>query len=294
MAATVIVFGADGQVGSALGRVALPEGWQVRRLGRRDADITQPDQVRASLTDDTIGVINAAAYTAVDKAESERDLAYAVNATAPGVIARVCAERRLPVLHISTDFVFDGSKAGPYLEDDPVGPLSVYGASKEAGERAVRAAAEKHIILRTSWVYAPQGSNFVRTMLRVGRERGHLRVVGDQTGAPTAALDIAATLIAMLQRAESAGWGTFHYSGTGVTTWFDFAAAVFEEAARHGNPVPELTRITTAEYPTPARRPANSALDCGKIARAYGIAAPSWREGVARCVDEIYRQEAGS
>ncbi|MGQ3031182.1 MAG: dTDP-4-dehydrorhamnose reductase, partial [Ferrovibrionaceae bacterium] len=231
-------------------------------------------------------VVNAAAYTAVDKAESDADQAFLVNRDGPAALARAAAAVGAPLIHVSTDYVFDGTKDGAYTEDDPVAPVSVYGRSKEAGERAVREAAERHVILRTAWVYSPFGNNFVKTMLRLGAEREELRVVADQRGCPTAAADIAAAIVRLA--GADHGWGTYHYSGAGPTTWHGFAEAIFAGAAARGAKVPaRVTAIGTADYPTPAVRPANSVLDCSRIDRVHGIVARNWREALEDCLDAL-------
>ncbi|HMG50546.1 MAG TPA: dTDP-4-dehydrorhamnose reductase [Inquilinus sp.] len=277
---TLVVFGAGGQVGRELATLATARGLAVRARARSEVDITDAAAVAEAVRGADF-VANCAAYTAVDKAEAERDQAFAVNATAPGVIARACAEAGAALVHISTDYVFPGDGDRPWREDDPIAPLSVYGESKAAGEAAVRAALPRHIILRTSWVFAAHGSNFVRTMLRLGAERPELRIVADQRGGPTAAADIAAAILAVRDRALAPGfsdWGTFHYSGAPATTWYEFAAAIF---AAQGGGGPKLHPIATSDYPTPARRPANSVMDCGRIARVFGVAQPDWRQSLA-------------
>lgn len=286
----LLIFGGGGQVAAALPG-ASPPGWDVRALGRDAADITRPAEVAAALdAARPAAVVNAAAYTAVDRAESEPERAVAANRDGARIVAEACAERGLRLIHLSTDYVFDGRKAGPYREDDPVAPLGAYGRSKAEGEAAVRAAGGRHVILRTSWVYGPVGQNFVRTMLRLGRERPELRVVDDQSGSPTSTADLADAILVIARRlaeGEGAGTGTFHFCGGGVTTWYRFAQAIFDEAARRGYPPPRLTPIATADYPTAARRPANSALDCSRIARVYGIRPRPWREALGRCIDRI-------
>ena len=255
----------------------------MRALARSEVDITDAAAVAAAVRGADF-VANCAAYTAVDKAETERDQAFAVNATGPGVIARACAEAGAALLHISTDYVFRGDGDRPWREDDPIAPLSVYGESKAAGEAAVREALPRHVILRTAWVFAAHGNNFVRTMLRLGAERPELRIVADQRGGPTAAADIAAAILAIRERALAPGfdgWGTFHFAGAPATTWHDFAAAIFAEK---GGAAPALHPIATSDYPTPARRPSNSVLDCGKIGRVFGLAQPDWRRALSAVV----------
>jgi dTDP-4-dehydrorhamnose reductase len=237
-------------------------------------------------------VINLAAYTAVDRAESDPEAAWAVNCAGAAHIAAACGESTAPLIHLSTDYVFDGCKSEPYREGDAVNPLGVYGRSKEAGERAVRAAVARHIILRTAWVYSAHGSNFVKTMLRLGAERPVLRVVADQQGCPTAAADIASALIVIAREIErgSTSWGTFHFAGAGSTSWHGFAEEIFDLTARLAawppGSRPRVEAITTDQYPTPARRPMNTALDCRKI-EAFGISTRPWRSSLAAVVREL-------
>jgi len=277
----LLVLGSNGQVGFELGRARLPAGMTVTGIDRDRIDITDRKAVFAAVPGHDL-VVNVAAYTAVDRAEGERDAAFAANAEAPGYIAEACRNEGAALIHFSTDYVFDGVKAGPYIEDDPVNPLGVYGESKEAGERAVRAALAEHVILRTAWVYGVHGHNFVKTMLRLADERRTLRVVADQRGSPTAAADLAAAIL-RIATAPTKRWGTFHFTGGGETTWHGFAEAIV------GGRVP-VEPIATADYPTPARRPANSVLDCGKIAAAYGIVGRPWQVALG----EVLGQTRGS
>jgi dTDP-4-dehydrorhamnose reductase len=288
----LLVLGSGGQVGHELCRLAWPTGYAIAGFDRDGIDITRREAVFAAVARERPDVvINAAAYTAVDRAESEPEAAWAGNCTGPGNLAAACAEARIPLIHISTDYVFDGSKTGPYREDDPVAPLGVYGRSKEAGDRAVREALPAHVILRTAWVYSAHGHNFVKTMLRLADERPVLRVVADQTGSPTSAADIAGAIAAIVQQlaAGNRPWGTYHFAGGGSVTWHGFAEANFELAAPWRGKPPRVDAITTAEYPTPAQRPANSVLDCSKIGQAFGIRPRPWREALADVVREIYR-----
>jgi len=289
--APLLVLGAGGQVGHELRRAAVPAGLAVVAHDRARTDASDSAAVARAMAEvRPAAVINAAAYTAVDRAEDDAAAAHRANAEAPAILARACAAAAVPLLHVSTDYVFDGTKPGPYDEADPVRPLGAYGASKEAGERAVRAAWDRHLILRTAWVFGAHGHNFVRTMLRLGAERPALSVVDDQRGGPTAAADIAAALIALaarLVRDSGAPAGTYHFAGAPAVTWHGFAQAIFASAARHGRTPPAVSAITTAQYPTRARRPANSVLDCGKLRRDYGIAAPDWRPALDAVVDEM-------
>jgi len=290
MSRAILVTGGTGQVGTAI----------VRENGGR-FDVVAPTRAELDLGDvgaieamiagrDWAAVINCAAYTAVDRAESEGDVAFAVNAEAPGALARATAARGIPLLHVSTDYVFDGSKAEPYREDDPVHPLGVYGASKEAGEQAARAGNPRHIILRTAWVVSPWGANFVKTMLRLGAERSELRVVADQIGCPTGATDIARALLTMAERLiadPDAPVGTYHFVNAGEASWHGLAEAIFGHVAAGGGAVPVVLPIPTSEYPTPAKRPMNSRLATDKIARDYGIAARDWRVMIEEVVGEL-------
>jgi dTDP-4-dehydrorhamnose reductase len=289
---TLLVTGAGGQVGQELARLCTKAKGDAVLLTRQDLDITNADAVAAKIeARQPSMVVNAAAYTAVDRAEEEVEQANAVNRDAPGHLARACAQAGIPLIHISTDYVFDGTKDGPYSETDPVHPLGVYGASKEAGERAVREAHRDHIILRTSWVYAAHGQNFVRTMLRVGAERDALGVVNDQHGTPTSAADIAAAVLAIADRIAAGkrdGWGTYHYTAKQATTWHGFAAEIFEQANLVKSPT--VDAIPTSAYPTPAARPANSVLDCRLIDIVFAPPRRPWQEGLADVLDELLQQ----
>ncbi|WP_029008287.1 dTDP-4-dehydrorhamnose reductase [Azospirillum halopraeferens] len=289
---TILVIGAQGQVARELARAVLPPGFALHTVGRPGLDVSDRAAVRECvLGSGAAAVVNAAAYTAVDRAESEPEMAFAVNAAGPGHLAAATAEAGLPLIHLSTDYVFDGTRQGPYREDDPVAPLGVYGASKEAGERAVREGNPHHVILRTAWVHSPFGANFVRTMLRLGAERDELRVVADQRGCPTAAGDLAAAIVEIVRQLvadrRDDAWGTYHLAGTGETTWHGFAEAIFARAAPRLGRHPVVHAITTAEYPTPARRPANSVLDCALAGRRFGVALRPWPEALAAVVDEL-------
>lgn len=292
MTLRLLIFGSTGMVATELRRLA-GEGLAVTALGRDDADLANPEACAARVSEaEADVVINAAAWTAVDKAEEEETLATRINAQAPGAMAAASAARGIPFLHISTDYVFDGGGDRPWREDDPVAPLGAYGRSKLAGEQAVLAAGGHAVILRTAWVHAAHGQNFLRTMLRVGEERARLAVVDDQRGGPTAAADIAVALVT-IARAWQAGRGVpgiFHFCGRPATTWCDFARAIFARAgwAR----TPEIEPIRTEDWPTPAARPANSVLDCAKIRAAYGIEQPDWRVSLETILAEIREQAA--
>lgn len=288
-AGPVLVTGGSGQLASA-----LATGPGVHRVGRPDFDFDRPESIEATFRSVAPRlVVNAAAYTAVDAAEKDVEAAYRANRDGPAILAGLCAKADIPLIHISTDYVFDGTKSSPYVETDPVGPQGVYGASKLAGEQAVMASGAKAIILRTAWVYAATGKNFVRTMLTVGKTRDRLTVVGDQHGCPTTADDLADAIRAIIRRLDQDGWkpayrGIFHAAGAGETSWHGLAVATFQEAARHGAKVPEIAPIATADWPTPAKRPANSRLDCSRLEQVFGIQMPQWRESLARTVDTIF------
>jgi dTDP-4-dehydrorhamnose reductase len=301
---TILVLGASGQVGGAalqtfetLGDVVSPT--------RQQIDLTDPESIRSTMHEiRPVWVINAAAHTAVDKAESERELAYAINAEAPGILGEEAQKIGAVVLHFSTDYVFDGSNTSAYLETDPTAPLNVYGKSKLAGEQALAATGAAHLILRTSWVYGATGKNFLLSILRMARERDQLRIVADQHGAPTWSFDLArltAHLVKHVNRlatemgcnaAEAAASlsGIYHASGAGHTTWFGFADAA-AEALRKYEPAGRLATvspISTAEYPTPARRPANSLLDCSKLERDFGWRMMHWQESLEQVMRELF------
>lgn len=289
----VLILGTTGQLGTELMRDIWPDGVSVSGLAHPAVDMADPGSIDAAVAGHGCDVVvNATAYTAVDRAESERDLAYAVNAAGVERLGLACKAKGVPLIHVSTDYVFDGTRPHPqpYRETDPVCPVNVYGATKEAGEALLRAAWERHVILRTSWVYAAHGANFVKTMLRLGRERDEVGVVDDQFGAPTAAADLAAAIAAITAQVvgtADAPWGTYHLTGTGWTTWAGFAEHVFHRLDAVEGRRPALRRIATADYPTPARRPANSRLDCSKAADAFGITLPPWQESADRVLNGL-------
>jgi len=288
---TILVTGAGGQLGSELMRRAPRADVMAIGLSSADLDITDARAVQEQVIQSgATVVVNAAAYTAVDKAESEPALAYAVNRDGTAHLAAACAEARIPIIHVSTDYVFDGTKNAPYTEEDPVHPMSIYGASKEAGEQALREIWPHHVILRTAWVYSPFGHNFVKTMLRLAQERDSLRVVADQQGSPTAAGDLAEAILRIVRRIGAGGnvtWGTYHYCGAGNTTWHGFAEAIIQLAAPALGHTVEVIPITTTEYPTPARRPANSVLDCSRIREQFDIQPRPWRESLKEVMTEL-------
>lgn len=278
----ILVTGGSGQVGTELRALGASYGYEVLAPGRDTLDLSDVISIAAAVASrDWYAVVNCAAYTAVDKAESEPDAADAVNALAPGLLARETAARGIRLLHVSTDYVFDGSKPGLYSEDDPVAPLGVYGRSKEAGEQAVRAANPDHVILRAAWVVSPHGSNFVKTMLRLGAERKSVRVVSDQRGCPTSANSIARALLTISGREGQSG--TFHCVDAGEASWWELARFIFDRAGMNVAVEP----ITTADYPTPARRPANSRLSTARLEQAFGIVPRRWQETVGEVVDRV-------
>jgi len=298
----VLVLGTPGQLGHELMRLAWPEGIAVFGVGFPDFDLRAEADVNRVMAEHAPDLaVNAAAYTAVDKAESEREIAFGVNRDGPLFLARDCARRGIPLIHVSTDYVFDGSGSTPRVEDDPIGPLNVYGESKAAGEGAVRENLDRHVILRTSWVHSPHGANFVKTMLRLGAEREEMSVVDDQHGAPTSAAHLARAIIALAARIARDGeipWGTYHAVDAGETTWRGFAERIFERLEREAGRRPRLKGISTADYPTPARRPLNSRLDGSKLRAVFGIEFPTWETGLNRTLDELFapppRQGEGS
>ncbi|MBF0627902.1 MAG: dTDP-4-dehydrorhamnose reductase [Magnetococcales bacterium] len=278
----VLLTGAQGQVGQEITPLALRQGWQILALERAALDITDPQAVRKTVTAfQPQIVLNCAAYTAVDLAESQPQQAFAVNRDGARHLAATCAEIGCPLLHISTDYVFDGTQSDPYPETAPPGPLGVYGASKWAGEEAIRAAWSNHLIVRVSWVFGFHGKNFVKTILRLAAERETLAVVADQYGGPTPAVAIADMMLNLARQALAPGfgqWGTCHYQGWPVVSWHDFAQAIVATAREQTRlPLRELRPIPTRDYPTPAQRPAHAILDCQRIRDQLGIDPPDWR-----------------
>lgn len=283
----ILIIGQNGQVSRALQSRLAGMGELIVR-GSDQLDLARPDHLRSpinALRPDLI--INAAAHTAVDQAESEPERAFAINATAPGVLAQVAVELGVPLIHYSTDYVFDGRKREPYTEADTPNPLSVYGRSKLAGEDAIRDAAGQHLILRTSWVYSSEGRNFLLTMQRLLQEKSHLRVVDDQIGAPTWAGTIAdstAHLIERWQAGRHGAWGTYHLTAQGETSWFGFAQAIGEHLIEQHKPCAVLEPIPSGAYPTPAPRPLNSRLDCTRLLQQWGVSQPDWRSALHQCL----------
>jgi dTDP-4-dehydrorhamnose reductase len=291
MSSPILVTGGTGQVARAL--EAASAGRAILRVGRPDFDFDAPDHIGDFLRAAAPRlIVNAAAYTAVDKAESEPEAADRANAAGPARLAAYAAGAGIPLIHISTDYVFDGLKGSPYVETDPTRPTGVYGTTKLAGENAIAASGARAIVLRTSWVYADSGKNFVLTMLNAARKTRHLRVVADQRGCPTAAADLAAAILSIADRLAE-GWddsfaGTYHAAGSGEATWHELAEAAFARAETHGLARPTVTPIATADWPTPARRPPDSRLDSGKLAETFGLRLPEWQDSVARTVDAVF------
>ncbi|MBL4836736.1 MAG: dTDP-4-dehydrorhamnose reductase [Kordiimonadaceae bacterium] len=289
----IFVAGASGQVALSLKEAVQGSEITLVTAGRPDFDLTKPKSVRKAITAfEPTAIVNAAAYTAVDAAETDEAAANAVNGDGAGVLAQIADELGVPFIHISTDYVFSGNKNGAYAEKDSVAPTGAYGRSKLAGELAVLIKNPNSIILRTAWVYSPFGKNFCRTMLSLAKDRDALGVVSDQTGNPTYAPDIADAILHILEGIEDNGWhdhyaGTYHLAGTGESDWFSFASEIFRVGGTLGHPVPTLNKLTTEEYPTPAKRPANSCLDCRKIESAFGITMPPWHRSTAACVKRI-------
>ena len=291
----ILLFGAQGQLGQALLAAAAAEEIDVTGPAEEAVDITDAKAVgetMAHLRPDL--VINAAAYTDVDRAESDVEMAWRVNAVGPQLIAEGAARAGVPVIHISTDYVFDGTKTGAYREDDPVAPISVYGKSKAAGEAAVRRATRRHLILRTAWLHGPYGRNFAKTVIRLATDRDELRIVADQFGSPTSAADLALAILRVAPRLLTAEdrFGTFHLAGDGATSWFGFAESIVDELAKITGHRPNVTPIATAEYPTAARRPQNSVLDSTGFAEAFGIRLGRWQGSVGTTVTAILTAEA--
>jgi dTDP-4-dehydrorhamnose reductase len=292
----LLLIGGKGQLGWEIVSAAKICGLDCEGIDTPQFDLKDRDAVERTVERGKYSlIVNAAAYTAVDKAESERDQAFAVNAEGPRYLAIACAKTNIPLIHISTDYVFDGNKTSPYIESDPLCPIGVYGESKAAGEKVVREALETNVILRTSWLYSSHGNNFVKTILRLAGEREELRVVSDQYGCPTYAADLAAAVLELAKRIGSQGsvrWGVYHYCGHGVTTWHGFAEKICELAGNY-RPlrVKRVKAISTVEYPTPARRPPYSALDCSKINRVFGIQTRPWQDSLAEMLAKLFTEE---
>ena len=289
----ILVCGANGQVGHEIVSRAAAFGLEALGTTRDEVDITQRQQVEDAVRQLRPGlIINAAAYTHVDHAETHAEQAYTVNRDGAAIIASAARDAAIPLLHISTDYVFSGTACAPYQESDLLEPTGVYGASKRAGEEAVRSCLGQHLILRASWIFGAHGHNFVKTMLRLARQRDQLSVVSDQIGCPTHAGSLAGTLLELAARYARQGtlaWGTYHYGGQPACSWFDFAEEIFRqaEAAKMLAKRPRVTAIDTAQYPTPARRPAWSVLDCRLFEETFGLQAPDWRRDLGAVLAEL-------
>jgi len=286
----LLLLGGTGQVGEELRALAMPDGVEVVAPGRSMLDLQNADAIASVIAAEPwSAVINAAAYTAVDRAESEEAIAFAVNAEAPSRLAIETGRRGIPLVHISTDYVFDGRKGSPYVEQDETAPLNIYGRSKLAGEHGVRAANPRHVILRTSWAHSPYRTNFVKTILRLAAERDRLTVVADQRGCPTAARHIAQSCLDIAMRCTSdparAPYGVYHFAGAGEASWFELATAIVDMSADRRAASPQVVPIRTADYPTPAARPPDARLDCTAIVREFGVSLRPWREGLRETID---------
>jgi len=294
----ILVTGKGGQLATGL-EAALPaRGFAPILVGQPEFEFDMPETVVAGFAAARPdAVVNCAAWTAVDAAEDEEAAAFRANALGPAQVAALCARAGVPLIQISTDYVFDGRKGAPYTEDDPPCPLGAYGRTKLAGEWAALAGSERVTVLRTAWVFAPMGKNFVRTMLTAGAQRPSLRVVADQHGCPTAAPDLADAIAGVLARIRDTGWradyrGVFHAAGGGETNWHGFAKAIFEAAGPFGGPRPHVEPIATSDYPTKAVRPTDGRLNCGRLARVFGVTLPHWRDGLARVMRELHAPAA--
>jgi dTDP-4-dehydrorhamnose reductase len=294
----ILCTGGSGQLGHALQNLAAERRLSLIAVSRPEFDFERPETIDASFNAAKPDfVVNAAAYTAVDAAETNIEAAEAGNHTGPLHLAQLCAGAGIPLIHVSTDYVFNGEKGAPYLETDPTSPTGVYGRTKRDGELATLAACPKTIILRTSWVYSAHGKNFARTMLNAAAKVNQLKVVSDQRGTPTAAADLAAAILDILTRLQENGWqdsdaGIYHATSAGETTWYGFAMAIFEAASPCGLTQPSVTPISTADWPTPAKRPADSRLDCAKLARHFGVTLPDWRSSLPGIVHELMARGA--
>jgi dTDP-4-dehydrorhamnose reductase len=294
----ILVTGGSGQLARALDVAAPSHGFAVRCVGRPILDFERPASIDTVFAETAPAlVVNAAAYTAVDMAEDEPEAAMRANRDGPARLAQLCAAAGIPLIHVSTDYVFDGRKDAPYVETDATAPQGVYGVTKLAGERAVLELCPRSIVLRTSWVYSPIGRNFVRTMLAIAQRSDRLRVVADQRGCPTQSADLAEVILAIAGRIMRDGWqdryaGIYHAAGSEWTTWHGLAVATFAEAARYGAPVPTVEPIATADWPTKAVRPPDSRLDCSKLQAVFELRLPVWRTSLARAIDDIFAPAA--
>ena len=294
----ILITGGSGQLGDALQQLCTAQGLAFKAVSRPEFDFETPETIATCFNAAKPNlVINAAAYTAVDKAETDIAAADAGNHTGPLALAKLCETAGIPFIHVSTDYVFDGNKGAPYVETDPTNPTGIYGATKRDGEAAILATNAHAVILRTAWVYGAHGKNFARTMLGAGRKMPLLRVVADQRGTPTTAADLAAAILGAAAKIRETGWqpeyrGVFHATGADETTWYGFAKAIFAEAAKHGYAAPELQPIATADWPTPTRRPPDSRLDCAKLGRVFGVALPAWQDSLPRVIKGLLALES--
>lgn len=294
----ILIYGAGGQLGSELMRQGQALNLDIHGVDDPDTDITDMARVISDFSSyHPLLVINAAAYTNVDGAESEPELATAINKDGPANIARLCAENKIPLIHISTDYVFDGTKGSPYRETDPVSPIGVYGRSKAEGEAALRNMLDEHIILRTAWLYGSHGKNFVKTMLKLARGKEKIQVVSDQYGSPTSAADLAGAILTIsdiLRQRPAVEWGTYHYCGRGIISWHEFAQAIMDISRRYGRvKTSRVEPIKTADFPTKAMRPAYSALDCGLIGKHFGIYPKPWQDSLTITIKELFSSFGG-
>lgn len=294
----VLATGDKGMLGRDLVERLRNSGFNLMGVDIGELDITQSDNVLDCLRSFNPDlVINCAAYTAVDKAESEAELAFSVNRNGPANLSKACKEIRIPFIHISTDYVFNGNAKRPYDEDDPVSPIGAYGRSKWEGEEAVRSFLKEHIIIRTSWLYGVHGHNFVKTILRLAEEKDEIRVVDDQTGCPTWTGDLADALVSLVQKigedSNKVSWGTYHYCGAGKTNWYEFAVAIVKEASRRSClKVSRVSPIPTSDYPTPARRPMWSVMDCSKIQDTFEIKSKKWETSLKLMIEKLYDKKS--
>lgn len=293
MTATILIIGNKGQLGCALERQAADKGIAANGLDMPELDLTNRAAVQAAVSGGRYtAVVNAAAYTAVDKAESDPDAAFAVNRDGVSHLAEACRENGTPLIHISTDYVFNGKSATPYKPDDPTDPLGVYGRSKAAGEDEVRHRLDEHVIIRTAWLCGVHGQNFVKTMIRLAKERKELRVVDDQKGSPTFAEDLANAILSIIEQLDAGkkpAWGTYHFCNAGITSWYQLAVKAISLASRYDKfAVENIIPITTKEYPTPAPRPAFSALDCSSFTAAFGVEIAPWEDSLEHMIDTLF------
>jgi dTDP-4-dehydrorhamnose reductase len=295
----ILIAGREGQLARGLREVSGCAGAEVIALGRPGFDLVDRKSVATAILRERPDiVVNAAAYATVDKAENDRAAAHAVNALGAEHLASACAGNSIPIIHVSTDYVFGGKKQDPYVEEDRTGPINVYGLTKLEGELRVAEACERHLILRTAWLHSPWGANFVKTMLRLATERTVIRVVSDQRGTPTYVPNLAGIVLALAARAVTdpgaTRWGVYHAVDVGETTWCGFAHEVFRLAAAYGLPAAQVEPIASTDYPTPAARPANSRLNCDKLRTSFGLELPDWRIGVRECVARLSAQQENS